>query len=400
MDVIRVHCCIVGGGPAGVMAGALLARAGIRVVVLEQHGDFLRDFRGDTVHPSTMDVLAELGWLDEFLKRPHQKVSRMRARVGDRDIGIADFSHAPTRCKFIAMMPQWDFLDFVVGQARKYPAFDLRMNATATGLVEELGRVVGVFGEMHGEPFEVRADLVLVADGRRSLLRERAGLRVIDRGAPMDVLWFRLPWHKGDPPESMGWVAPGRMVVTIHRGDYWQIGFLVHKDGYDDIRAKGIEDFHESLAETAPFLRDRLGEVRSFDDVKLLVVQVDRLEQWWKPGLLCIGDAAHAMSPIGGVGINLAIQDAVAAANLLAEPLRARTLTDEDLERVQRRRELPTRATQAAQVAIQNRVIRPVLHGRRGKHLGFSLRALDRWPVLQRIPARLIGVGLMREHVH
>jgi 2-polyprenyl-6-methoxyphenol hydroxylase-like FAD-dependent oxidoreductase len=382
------------------MAGALLARAGIRVVVLEQHGDFLRDFRGDTVHPSTMDVLAELGWLDEFLKRPHQKVERLRARIGDREIGLADFSHAPTRCKFIAMMPQWDFLDFVAGKARAYPAFDLRMNATATGLVEESGRVVGVRGERLGEPFEARADLVLVADGRRSVLRDLAGLHVIDKGAPMDVLWFRLPRREGDPPDSMGWVAPGRLVVTILRGDYWQIGYLVRKDGYDRIHAQGIEAFRESLAEAAPFLRDRVGQLRSFDDLRLLVVKVDRLEQWWKPGLLCIGDAAHAMSPIGGVGINLAIQDAVAAANLLAEPLRVRGLTDEDLARVQKRRELPTRATQAAQVAIQNRVIGPVLHGRRGGRLGLSLRALDRWPVLQRIPARLIGVGLMREHVH
>jgi 2-polyprenyl-6-methoxyphenol hydroxylase-like FAD-dependent oxidoreductase len=399
MEVLHVHCCVAGGGPAGVMAGALLARAGIRVVVLEQHGDFLRDFRGDTVHPSTMDVLAELGWLDEFLKRPHQKVSRLRARVGEREVGLADFSHAPTRCKFVAMMPQWDFLDFVVGQARAFPAFDLRMNATATGLVEESGRVVGVRGERMGEPFEVRSDLVLVADGRRSILRDRAGLRVIDRGAPIDVLWFRLHRHDGDPADSMGWVAPGRMVVTINRGDYWQIGFLVRKEGFDAIRAKGIEAFREALAETAPFLRDRVGHLRSFDDVKLLVVKVDRLQRWWKPGLLCIGDAAHAMSPIGGVGINLAIQDAVAAANLLAEPLRVRGLTDDDLERVQRRRELPTRATQAAQVAIQNRVIGPVLHGKREVNLGLSLRALDRWPVLQRIPARLIGVGLMREHV-
>jgi 2-polyprenyl-6-methoxyphenol hydroxylase-like FAD-dependent oxidoreductase len=296
-------------------------------------------------------------------------------------------------------VPQWDFLDFVAERARAMPGFDLWMNAKATGLVAEGGRVVGVRGERQGETFEVRADLVIAADGRQSLLRERAGLRAHDVGAPIDVLWFRLSRERTDPPESLGWLARGRLLVLINRFDYWQVGYLIRKGEFEEVRTKGIAAFRETLAETAPFLRDRVGDLRTFDDVKLLVVQVDRLERWWRPGMLCIGDAAHAMSPVGGVGINLAIQDAVAAANLLAEPLRRGAVGDVDLARVQRRREVPTRVTQAAQVLIHHHVIGRVLRDGRPLRAGFLLRALDRWPVLQRIPARLVGIGFLPEHV-
>jgi 2-polyprenyl-6-methoxyphenol hydroxylase-like FAD-dependent oxidoreductase len=395
----QVECCIVGGGPAGVMAGALLARAGVHVAVLEQHGDFLRDFRGDTVHPSTLDVIAELGWLHDFLKRPHVELSRIRAHIGERDLALADFSHVPTRAKFVALVPQWDFLDFVVERAHTFAGFEILMNAKATDLVVEGGRVVGVCGRGRSGPFEVGADLVIAADGRTSLLRERAGLRVRVLSAPMDVLWFRLGWRPGDPTGGVDWVSRGRFVVFIHRGDFWQVGYLVKKGGHEAIRARGIHAFREILAETAPFVGDRVDELRSFDDVKLLVVKVDRLERWWRAGMLCIGDAAHAMSPIGGVGINLAIQDAVAAANLLGQPLRERTLRDADLARVQRRRELPTRVTQAIQIMIQKRVVGPALTSDDSPRVGLALRALDRWPLLQRIPARVMGVGLRPEHV-
>jgi 2-polyprenyl-6-methoxyphenol hydroxylase-like FAD-dependent oxidoreductase len=381
------------------MAGALLARAGVRVAVLEQHGDFLRDFRGDTVHPSTMDVIAELGWLHDFLKRPHDEVSRFRAHVGEREIALADFSHVPTRAKFVAFVPQWDFLDFIAERARAFPGFELLMNTRATDLVVEAGRVVGVRGVGRGGPFEVGADLVIAADGRSSVLRERAGLRVHDLSAPMDVLWFRLGWRPGDPTSSLGWIAGGRFLVLLHRGDYWQVGYLLRKGGYEGIRERGIHAFREGLTETAPFLRDHVGELGSFDDVKLLDVKVDRLDRWWRAGMLCIGDAAHAMSPVGGVGINLAIQDAVATANLLAQPLRERTLRDADLARVQRRRELPTRATQALQVMVHDRVIRRVLAQDGSPEVGLALRVIDRWPVLQRIPGHVIGVGFRPEHV-
>jgi len=381
------------------MAGALLARAGVRVLVLEAHGDFLRDFRGDTVHPSTMQVIAELGWLDDFLARPHQEVSRLRARIEDEELTLADFSGVPAVTPYVAFMPQWDFLDFVAGKARAFPTFELWMNAKATGLVERSGRVVGVRGEREGRYFELEADLVIAADGRRSILRDRAGLSVRDIGAPMDVLWFRVARRESDPSDTLGWVTRGRFLIFLQRGDYWQVGALVRKGGFGDIWARGIDAFREGLVDAAPFLRDRVAQIRSFDDVKLLEVKVDRLERWWRPGLLCIGDAAHAMSPIGGVGINLAIQDAVAAANRLAEPLRRHTLVDADLEDVQRRRELPTRITQALQVLIQKRVIDRILGRPRPLRVGLALRAAGRSRILQRIPGRLIGIGIRPEHV-
>ena len=392
-------CAIVGGGPAGVMLGFLLARAGVDVVVFEKHRDFLRDFRGDTIHPSTLQVMHELGLLDDFLKRPHQEIRELHGIVGDTDIILGDFTHLPTVCKFIALMPQWDFLNFLAEAGRRYPGFDLRMEHEVTGLIEQDGRIAGVRGHALG-PFELRADLVVGADGRHSVVRERAGLTAHELGAPIDVLWMRLSKRPGDPAQTAGRVNYGRLLVMLDRGDYWQCAYVIKKDGYQEIRGRGLDAFRGELVRVAPFLSDRVGELRDWDDVKLLTVMVDRLETWWRPGLLCIGDSAHAMSPIGGVGINLAIQDAVAAANILAEPLRDRALRDEHLAAVQRRRTLPMRVIQAMQVTVQERLIDRVLRSDRPITAPWLLRLFNLLPFLARIPARLIGVGVRPEHVH
>ena len=395
-----VTCCVAGGGPAGMMLGLLLARAGVSVLVLEKHGDFLRDFRGDTIHPSTLELMHELGLLEELLRVPHQELSRLVAQVGDTALPVADFTHLRTRCKFIALMPQWDFLDFLARHAAGYPAFRLEMRAEATGLVEAAGRVIGVRGSGATGPFEVHADLVVAADGRSSILRERAGLHVEDLGAPMDVLWFRLSRSPGDPEATMGRFDVGRIFVLINRGPYWQCGYVIPKDGAGEVRRRGLEAFRASVAALVPFAADRIVEIRDWDDVKLLTVKVDRLRQWYRPGLLCIGDAAHAMSPVGGVGINLAIQDAVAAANRLWMPLREGRLTTEHLRLVQRRREWPTRVTQWLQLQAQRRVISPTL-GRQNGRLAPPrlLTVLGRHGLLGRLPARLVGVGIRPEHV-
>lgn len=395
-----VTCCVAGGGPAGMMLGLLLARAGVSVLVLEKHGDFLRDFRGDTIHPSTLELMHELGLLEELLRVPHQELPRLVAQVGDTALPVADFTHLRTRCKFIALMPQWDFLDFLARHAAGYPAFRLEMRAEATGLVEEAGRVIGVRGSGAIGPFEVHADLVVAADGRSSILRERAGLHVEDLGAPMDVLWFRLSRSPGDPEATMGRFDVGRIFVLINRGPYWQCGYVIPKDGAGEVRRRGLEAFRASVAALVPFAADRIVEIRDWDDVKLLTVKVDRLRQWYRPGLLCIGDAAHAMSPVGGVGINLAIQDAVAAANRLWMPLREGRLTTEHLRLVQRRREWPTRVTQWLQLQAQRRVISPTL-GRQNGRLAPPrlLTVLGRHGLLGRLPARLVGVGIRPEHV-
>ena len=396
---LETGCCITGGGPAGMVLGFLLARAGVDVVVLEKHGDFLRDFRGDTIHPSTLQVLDELGLLDEFLKRPHQEASRLGGVVAGVEVTIADFSHLPTRCRFIAFMPQWDFLDFIAGQAKRYPTFRLRMNAEVVGLLEDGGKVVGVRATTPDGPLDVRARLTVGADGRRSTVRERAGLRVDDLGAPIDVLWMRISRSPTDPDQPLGRFDRGTVFVMLFRGDYWQCGFVIPKGGIGGVKQKGLDSFREDIAAIAPFLRDRVGELQSWDDVKLLTVTVDRLKTWHRPGLLCIGDAAHAMSPIGGVGINLAIQDAVAAANLLHAPLRDGTPTDADLGRVQARRQLPTRMTQRLQVLIQDRVIGRVIGSGAPLSLPWPLKLLRRFPPLRRVPARLIGMGFRPEHV-
>jgi len=397
---VAVRCCIAGGGPAGMVLGALLARAGVETLVLEKHGDFLRDFRGDTVHPSTLEVMHELGVLDEFLARPHQEFQQIKGYVGGRLLAVADFTRLRTHCRFLVVMPQWDFLDFVAQHAaRRYPAFHLRMRAEVTGLVEEAGRVVGVTAATPAGPLDVRADLGVAADGRHSLVRARAGLAVEELGAPMDVLWFRLPRRSDDPGEGIGYFQSGRIFVRINRGDYWQCGYVIAKGQADEVRRRGIVAFRESIAAIEPRLADQTSSLRSWDDTSLLSVAVDRLIRWWRPGLLCIGDAAHAMSPIGGVGINLAVQDAVAAANELAVPLRDGAVTAAHLERVQARREWPTRVTQWIQVQIQRRVIARVLGGTRPSRPPLLLRLLAAFPSLQALPARLIGVGFRPEHL-
>jgi 2-polyprenyl-6-methoxyphenol hydroxylase-like FAD-dependent oxidoreductase len=396
---VTARCCIAGGGPAGMMLGLLLARAGVDVLVLEKHADFLRDFRGDTIHPSTLEVVHELGLLDEFLRLPHQKAYELRARFGDLEATFADFRHLPTRCGFIAFMPQWDFLDFLARHAAAYPTFRLRMRAEARGLLEEDGRVVGLEAATPVGPLRVRADLVVAADGRHSLVRERAGLAAETFGAPMDVLWFRVPRQPADPSTPMGRFEAGRIFIMLNRGESWQCGFVIPKGSVEDIRARGLEAFRREVAHLAPFAAARVGEIRGWDDVKLLTVQVDRLRQWYRPGLLCIGDAAHAMSPVGGVGINLAIQDAVAAANRLAVALAERRVTIGDLRAVQRRRALPTRVTQRLQLVVQRRVIAPVLTSRRPLRSPTWLRRLARVPLVRRLPGRLVGVGLRPEHV-
>jgi 2-polyprenyl-6-methoxyphenol hydroxylase-like FAD-dependent oxidoreductase len=383
------------------MLGFLLARAGVKVVVLEKHGDFLRDFRGDTVHPSTLTVMHELGLLDEFLKLPHHRISQFTGYFGDTPVKIADLSHLPVPAPFIAMMPQWDFLDFLASHGKAFAGFTLLMHAEAQGVIEESGRVVGVRAVVDGRPEEIRAALVVGADGRRSIIRNALGLKVQDIGAPMDVLWFRITHKAGDPNEVFGRFDAGRILVMLDRGDYWQCAFVIAKGAAERVRAEGIDKVRATVAALAPMIADRVGELRTIDDLKLLTVGVDRLEQWWRPGALCIGDAAHTMSPIGGIGINIAIQDAVASANILAAPLREDRLQDSDLAAVQARRLFPARATQAAQVFLQNRIIAPSLAAVGGQmEVPLVVRLMQRFPVLRRLPARLMGLGVRPEHVH
>jgi 2-polyprenyl-6-methoxyphenol hydroxylase-like FAD-dependent oxidoreductase len=396
---ISVRCCIAGGGPAGMMLGYLLARAGVKVLVLEKHGDFLRDFRGDTIHPSTLEVMHELGVLDEFLELPHQKVYELNAQIGEVRLTIADFSHLPTRCGFVAFMPQWDFLNFVAEKARRYPGFDLMMEAEVTGLIEESGRVVGLSANTPNGTIEVRADLVVGADGRGSITRQKAGLQVKEYGAPIDVLWFRLRRTAEDPVATMGRFDSGRIFITLNRGDYWQCGYVIPKGQFEQMRRQEFETFRAAIVRLAPYAKDSVHELRGWDDVKLLTVRVDRLIDWFRPGLLCIGDAAHAMSPVGGVGINLAIQDAVAAANVLFKPLREGRYSIDQLRQVQRRREFPTRVTQWLQVAVQRRIIARVLGQTGPVKPPLAVRLLAKFPFLRRIPARIVGLGIRPEHV-
>ncbi|MCU4181872.1 FAD-dependent oxidoreductase [Bosea sp. BH3] len=402
MRELATTCCIAGGGPAGMMLGFLLARAGVDVIVLEKHADFLRDFRGDTIHPSTMQLMAELGLLHDFLKLPHSAVRTIAMGFGKETIQFADFSHLPVAAPFVAMMPQWDFLDFLADRGREQPRFTLMMNAKAEGLIEEAGQIRGLTGHDTNGPFSILADLVVAADGRQSDIRAASGLKGIDIGAPMDVLWFRLPKEAGDPGQTGGQVANGRLLVTLDRGDYWQSAFVIPKDSFEALRAAGLPAFRESVTKLAPWLAGRMQAIADWDEIKLLTVAVDRLETWWRPGLLCIGDAAHAMSPIGGVGVNLAVQDAVAAANLLAAPLREKRLSNSDLAAVQARREFPTKATQRMQVIAQNRIISPLLaRSESDAPLGPPLlvRLFNWFPLLRRIPARLVGMGVRPEHI-
>jgi len=381
------------------MLGFLLARMGAEVVVLEKHADFLRDFRGDTIHPSTLEVMHELGLLEEFLKRPHQELRELAGEVGSDIVTIADFRHVPGHCKFLALMPQWDFLDFLKQQAQRYPGFRLFLEAEVTDLIEDEGSVVGARAKMPKGPLEVRARLVVGADGRSSVVRERGGLSVEDLGAPMDVMWMKISRRANDRGQTFGHIDRGRILVLLNRETYWQAAFVIAKGEADQLKERGLDAFREEIGRLEPFLRSRLHELGNWKDVSLLTVKVDRLSQWSRPGLLCIGDAAHAMSPIGGVGINLAIQDAVATANIVGAALLQGIPSARKLQAVQKRRNFPTRATQALQIALQNKVIKPVLGSPKQLSLPWQLKLVRQWPILRRIPARIIGVGFRPEHV-
>jgi len=381
------------------MLGLLLARRGVDVLVLEKHADFLRDFRGDTIHPSTMEIMDELGLADPLLNLPHTKTSRLRFRTPRGSATLADFGHLKTRFPYLAFMPQWDFLDFVTDEARRYPNFELEMNAEVRELVEEGGLVRGVRYETPDGTREARALLTVAADGRDSRLREQAGLRVVGTAPPIDVLWFRISRRKGDPEEPTGYIGGGRFVVLINRGDYWQVGYVLPKGADRRIRAAGLESFRRSVGEAVPEVADRTDEIQDWGQVKLLSVQVNRLRRWFRPGLLCIGDAAHAMSPVGGVGINLAIQDAVAAANVLAEPLRAGRVELRHLRAVQRRRELPIRILQGLQSLAHRRIVAPAVGGGGLPSPPPPVRALLGLRIVRNLPARIIGFGIWPVHV-
>jgi 2-polyprenyl-6-methoxyphenol hydroxylase-like FAD-dependent oxidoreductase len=396
---LHTRCCIVGGGPAGLMLGFLLARAGLDICVLEKHSDFLRDFRGDTIHPSTLELLHELGLLEEFLQRPHQQVTELTGEIGSETVTIADFAHLSTQCRFIAFMPQWDFLNFIAEHAKQYPNFKLCMQAEVTDLHRENGSVAGVRATTPAGMLEVRASLTVAADGRHSTVRRCAELPVTVLGAPMDVLWMRISRRPSDVSQAFGRIQPGQIFVTINRDAYWQCALVIPKGTAQEIRNQGLSAFRERIARAAPTLQDRVHELQDWNQVSLLTVAVDRLLRWYRPGLLCIGDAAHAMSPIGGVGINLAIQDAVATANLLRLKLVQDAVTEADLDLVQRRRDFPTRATQALQVFLQNNVVRRVLGTGAPISLPLPIRMLRRFPVLRRIPARVVGIGFRPEHI-
>jgi 2-polyprenyl-6-methoxyphenol hydroxylase-like FAD-dependent oxidoreductase len=396
---LTARCVIAGGGPAGMMLGFLLARSGVDVVVLEKHADFFRDFRGDTVHPSTLEVFTELELIGEFLALPHQEVRHLHMDIGGERFTIGDFTHLPTHCKFIALMPQWDLLDFVARKARGFPNFRLLMQTKATSLIEENGEVRGLHAQSVEGELEIRADLVLGADGRHSTIREQAGFVPQEFGSPIDVIWFRLPLKASDPTEPVARLAAGRFLVMLYRGDYWQCAFVVPKGGFERIQREGIDGFRARLATIAGFAADRVDTIQSFADVSLLTVTVNRLPRWAKPGLICIGDAAHAMSPVGGVGINLAVQDAVATANILWKPLKHGRPTLDQLNQVQQRREFPAKATQAAQVIIQNNVVARTLALQGELKPPLAVKMLRWFPWLQRIPARLVGIGVRPEHV-
>lgn len=396
---LHTQCCIAGGGPAGIMLGYLLARAGIDVVVLEKWPDFFRDFRGDTIHPSTMNILNELGLLDDFLKLPIQKTYTLVAHIEKEEITMVDFAKTKMNTPFIAFLPQWDFLNFMVKHASTYPHFHIHMETEAVELIREKNKVTGVIAQHTEDNFRIYADLVVGADGRHSTVREKAGFKVHDFGAPMDVLWFRMPREQNDGKQTIGTIEKGHMMIMIERGDYWQCGFVIPKGRFEELKAEGLAQFHARIAELAPFLGDRARSIKSWDEVKSLVVTVDRLTNWAKEGVVCIGDAAHAMSPIGGVGINLAIQDAVAAANVLVPAFKHGKPTLIDLYAIQKRRMFPVKATQFIQLKLQNQLIAGILKGAKEPHAPLLLRSLQKFPSLRKYPAYFIGIGVRPEHV-
>ena len=398
-DTTKADCVVAGAGPGGLMLGLLLARAGVDVTVVEKHGDFLRDFRGDTVHPSTLDIIDQLGLLDDLLKVPHTQAPQLHAEIGGKDVTIADFSRLPTKCRFIAFMPQWDFLDFLAREAGKLPSFRLIMSAEVTGLIEESGRIGGLVASTPEGPLEIRAALVVGADGRNSLVREKAGLAVESFGAPSDVLWMKFSHQSDDPPYTMGHGGPRQGFVMVDRGDYWQCGYVVRKRSFAEVKEKGIEAFREAVAAVSPLPADRVEEIRSWDDVHLLSIRIDRLKSWWRPGLLCIGDAAHAMSPIGGFGVNLAIQDAVAAANILSAPLREGQLADRHLAAVEKRRAFPTKVTQKIQFMMQSSSRKRQADAAKRSGPPAFVKGIARWPILAHLAGRLVGMGIRRERL-
>jgi len=397
-EELQTRCVVVGGGPAGMMLGFLLARAGVQVVVLEKHADFLRDFRGDTIHPSTLELMYELDLLEEFLEQPHQELAELRGVINGQTVPIADFSRLPTHCKFIAFMPQWDFLNFLSSHAKHFPSFELRMEHEVTDLIIENNRVTGVRAKTPDGELDVRSDLVFGADGRSSTVRDRAGFEVRQFGVPIDVLWMRISKHEEDPQQGLGFFQHGKLVVLLDRGDYWQCGYVIPKGAFDLIKARGLSQFHDELVTMAGFLRDRVAELDDWSKIRLLTVQINRLRTWYREGLLCIGDAAHAMSPAGGVGINLAIQDAVAAANLLAEKLRQGPVSIVDFDKVQRRREWPVALIQRMQAFIHRHVVTGRETSSKSSLPLFPL-LLKHFPILRQLPARFIGIGPRPEHV-
>ncbi|MDR3405547.1 MAG: FAD-dependent oxidoreductase [Chthoniobacter sp.] len=399
VEKTSARCCVAGGGPAGIMLAFLLARAGVGVLVLEKHKDFFRDFRGDTIHPSTLELMHELGLLEDLLRLPHQELRQIRAHFGDQVMTLADLSHLPTRCQFVAFLPQWDFLNFLTEHARRYPQFQLRMEAEVTDLIFDGERVAGVRARTPQGELEVRASLVVGADGRASTVRQRGHLEVIDLGAPIDVLWFRLSKQDADPAQSFGHVGAGQFMVLLDRGDYWQCAYVIQKGIFDEKREKGLEAFRAEVTRCAPFLGNRVHEIKDWNDVRLLTVKVDHLRQWYREGLLCIGDSAHAMSPVGGVGINLAIQDAVATANLLAGKLRDDRVTNDDLQAVQNRRERAARLTQRLQIFIHEHFLKAIFESTTRIDPPWPLRLANRISLLRRLPARMIGIGFQPEHI-
>ena len=396
MDRWTTTCLVVGGGPAGMMLGYLLARSGVQTLLVEKHGDFFRDFRGDTVHPSTTELLAELGFLDEFLQQvPHQNVDQLGMGFKGRSFDLIDFRHLPTACKYVVFMPQWDFLNFLADKANHYPTFRLEMNTEVTGLLWDGDRVSGVTAQTPGGPIEIRADVTVACDGRWSVIRDQSGLPLKEFPMPIDALWFRLP--RGESaPETLGYLGGGQIILAINRGEYWQCGAIIDKDGFERVKAEGLAAFRSKVAAVAPFLAASLGALTDWDQVKLLSVRANRLQRWWLPGLLCIGDAAHAMSPVGGIGVNYAIADAVAAANTLAQPLLNGRVSDKDLRAVQKRRQTPMKVAQSLQGAQTANLARmsktdPPL---------WMLRLLSRSAPVKRLLGRMMGLGFRREHIH